>query len=234
MVSILPCRASAPLALLLAAGLAGCCAQGPVAEPPKDEAKWAPLSLAEDRWETHEFGSSGDIARKDGMLVIGHGERLTGCRYTGELADLLGAGMEHYEIRLQARRTWGRDIFLGLTFPVGDPEETERPGYGVASVVLGGWGGMVCGISNVDGKDASSNAWKQDRLFEDGAWHALRLRVDAKEVSAWLDGKPLFAVPRAEVKRFNLHPEVEPTAPFGFFTFGTTGELKDIEVRRLD
>ena len=48
----------------------------------------------------------------------------------------------NYEIRLEAKRTDGNDFFCGLTFPVQE---------GFATLIVGGWGGGVTGISNIDG-----------------------------------------------------------------------------------
>ena len=197
------------------------------------EAALKPLPLAESDWEAYDFGSSGAITLGDGMMALQHGERLTGNHYTGDVSKLLGPTLDQYEIQFEARFTYGHDIFVGLTFPVGhEPAPGARAvGYGQASLVLGGWGGSTCGLSCTDGADASTNIWKQSRRFEQDRWYAVRLRVDAGAVTVWLDGAELFRVPRDEVKLFALRSEVEPTAPLGFFTYGTSAELRKLAVR---
>ena len=72
----------------------------------------------------------------------------------------------NFEISLDAKRVQGHDFFCGLTFPVGDS---------FASLIVGGWGGAVCGISSIDGNDASSNDTTTRRKFDNDKWYHIRL-----------------------------------------------------------
>lgn len=224
-------RKSIPFAILLLG--AACQATPPASQPavpitkgraPVDDDLFFVLPMADGTWTYVDFGSNGGVELEKDTLVIHQGERLEGVKYAGKPEDILGASLDRYEIKLEVQRTGGHDILLGLTFPVGAKESS--------SLVLGGWGGSVCGISSVDDKDASGNEWKSIRNFEDGKWYAVTLRVDASQVRATLDGKELFSVPRAG-HAFGLRAEVEPTAPFGFFTFGTSAKIRNIAVREL-
>lgn len=185
---------------------------------------WFAVPATEESWTYVDFGSNGGVELAGDDIIIHQGERLEGLKYVGGPADLLGASLDHYEIKLEVQRTGGHDILLGLTFPVGTKES--------ASLVLGGWGGSVCGISSVDEADASGNAWKSIHSFEDGKWYAVALRVDDTTVAATLDGKPLFNVPRAG-HHFGLRAEVAPTAPLGLFTFGTSAKVRGFSVRQF-
>ncbi len=177
------------------------------------------------RWEPLDFGFNGQPTIAPDLLSIPSSERLSGVAFKGDLDALLGPAHENYEITLQAQRIDGHDIFLGLTFPVG-PKES-------ASLVLGGWGGSVCGISLVDGLSANENAHQTIRHFEDKEWHTVKLRVDAKEIRAWIDGDTLFTVVRKPETHFSVRAEVEPTAPLGLFTFATTAQIRCLAVRKL-
>ncbi len=174
-------------------------------------------------WQNLDFGSNGDSEITADLLTIEHGERLAGLQFTGDVDALLGKAREHYEITLEAQRTAGNDLFLGLTFPVGKES---------ASLVLGGWGGSVCGISSVDGADAATNAHKSIHVFDDNRWYRVRLQVTPGRVQAWLEGKPLFDIARAKVKRFEVRGEVGQTVPLGLFTFGTSAQIRNMAVRK--
>lgn len=217
-----------PLAVLVCALPMGACSLfGQKTAPAQSAAQaipWFAVPIIEAGWTYVDFGSNGGVELAHDVITLHQGERLEGLKYAGNAAELLGEKLDCYEIKLEARRTGGRDIFLGLTFPVGTKES--------ASLILGGWGGSVCGISSVDGGDASGNPYKSIVNFEDNQWYAVTVHVDAKEVSATLDGKPLFSVPRAG-RHFDLRAEVEPTAPLGLFTFGTSAQVRGLSVRQL-
>ena len=56
--------------------------------------------------------------------------------------------MSDYEVTLEAMRVDGNDFFCGMTFPAGkDP----------CTLIVGGWGGTVVGLSSINGMDASEN-----------------------------------------------------------------------------
>ena len=88
----------------------------------------------------------------------------------------------NYQVDLDAMRVNGSDFFVGLTFPVKD-----KP----CSLICGGWGGGVCGLSSIDGMDASENATTTYRGFEKGKWFHIRLRVHDKRIQAWIDDKQI-------------------------------------------
>ena len=67
-------------------------------------------------WEPLEFGGSGEVLVKDGVLSIDEGVELSGVKFSKPES----LPTSNYEIEFEARRTYGFDFFCALTFPVGD------------------------------------------------------------------------------------------------------------------
>src|SRR5437899_5887392 len=82
-----------------------------------------------------------------------------------------------YEVTLEGKKLAGNDFFCTTTFPVGDS---------FCSLVVGGWGGRVVGISSINGADASENETHRDMEFKQGQWYRVRIRVTAKRIEAWV------------------------------------------------
>ena len=104
-----------------------------------------------DGWERTNFGGEGDITVEDGAITLDYGADLTGVHRDWPLQRM------NYEVELEAKKVEGGDFFLGLTFPVGDEQD--------CSLILGGWGGGVCGLSCIDSYDASENETTDYRHF---------------------------------------------------------------------
>jgi len=96
-------------------------------------------------WEIVRYGGEGKPYVKNGALVLPMATDglMTGVRWIGDSLPII-----NYTIYYEARRVEGIDIFAGLTFPYGNT---------FASLIFGGWGGMVNGLSSIDGYDASEN-----------------------------------------------------------------------------
>lgn len=170
-------------------------------------------------WTETKFGGEGDVLLKDGAIVLTQGNDMTGVTITRK--DL---PTSNYEIRVDARRVQGNDFFCGLTFPVKkDP----------CSLILGGWGGGVCGLSSIDGLDASENSTSSGREFEKGKWYTIRLQVTDSMITAWIDSEKVLEQ-ELEGRRISIRSEVDLSRPLGFSTWRTTGELKNIRLKKLD
>lgn len=178
------------------------------------------------RWEPINFGGEGDAFFKDGALNLDYGSPLTGVKYKGDLADLLGESIDHYAITLQAQRVEGTDLFLGLTFPVGKD--------GHVSLVLGGWGGAITGLSNLDDLNASENKTTQYHAFEDKQWYKVKILVTPQKIQCWLDEKRIVDVQRADHTKYDTHGAVIDTKPLGLFSYGTWGRVKELKVWPLE
>lgn len=168
-------------------------------------------------WTTTVFGGEGETLVRDGKIWLDPGSPLTGVHWTGSFPRI------DYEFSVDAQRVDGSDFFCGLTFPVGDDHLT---------LVLGGWGGSLVGISCLDDKDASDNKTMRTMLFEDRTTYRVGIRVTPTRVVATLDGKTIVDLdPRAH--RLSLRPEVEPSKPLGISCFATTATLERLRWRPL-
>ncbi len=230
------CSFSAWQTRLTAALLAGCALLGsfsadlygqdkkadedkPVKEPAVKEG-WKPLIKKDslDGWEVTEFGGQGEVKVVGDQLSLALGEPLTGITWKGK-----DFPKENFEIKLDAQRVTGSDFLCGLTFPVGD---------GHASLIGGGWGGGLVGLSSVDGSDASENSTSTFRDFKNGQWYNFRVRVDDKNVTAWIDDERVFQQER-QGHEFSVRAEVMSNRPVGFCVFQSKVIVKNFEWRPL-
>jgi hypothetical protein len=154
-----------------------------------------------------------------GAIIIEPGQPLSGITWDGKALPKV-----NYEIRLEAQRVEGTDFFCALTFPV----EEEH-----CSLVLGGWGGGVVGLSSIDGFDASENETTGYETFEDGKWYKVRVRVTGDRIQAWLDEERIANV-ETDGKRIGVRIEVDPSRPLGVSTFQTKGAVRKLEIRDLN
>ncbi len=184
------------------------------------EANWTALFNGEtlEGWSEVNFGGQGEVYIEDGRIILEMGEPLTGVTWTGEFPKL------DYEVRLDAARLAGTDFFCGLTFPVGD---------GHCSLILGGWGGSLVGLSTVDRRDASENQTRSYRGFADDQTYRVHLRVTVERIEAWVDGELIVNQPTAG-HTFGIRPEVGRSRPFGIASFRTAAALSNLGMRRLD
>ena len=169
-------------------------------------------------WQPTKFGGEGAVKIENGQIVLETGKSLTGITWAGgELPKT------NYELALQAMRVEGHDFFAGITFPVGDS---------FCSLILGGWGGSVVGLSSINFMDASENETSQSIEFENGRWYNVRIRVTPEKIQAWLDDRQIIDQALRDNK-ISVRMEVEPSKPLGIATWKTKGALKEIRLRRL-
>jgi len=169
-------------------------------------------------WEETPFGGEGLVRVVNETIVLEFGEPLTGITWRGgPLAPM------PYDIRLEAQRLGGNDFFCGLTFPVG---------ASACSLILGGWGGSLVGLSNLDGKDASENETTQRIGFDDRRWYVVRVRVTADRIQGWLDEQRIIDVGTAG-RQISVRPEVDASRPLGIASYRTRAALRRIETRSL-
>jgi hypothetical protein len=184
------------------------------------EPEWTPLFDGKTlgKWKTTDFAGHADVSVKDGVILLPQGGDMTGINLEAAPATM------DYEVEFQARRIEGDDFFGALTFPVADKHVT---------FVLGGWGGSVVGISNVNGENASENETTQYRNFEKGRWYRIRVRVTKAKIEAWIDTDKIVDLD-TEGKNLDMRiGEIESSKPFGIATWRTSGALKDIRWRKL-
>lgn len=168
-------------------------------------------------WEASDFVSPGAVEVRNGTLVLGRGEPLTGITWAGEFPKM------GYELTLQAMRLEGSDFFSAITFPVGDDPCT---------LVIGGWGGSVVGLSSIEGTDASENETGRWMRFENGQWYRIRLRVTTEKIEAWIDDEQVIDF-HHRGRLLSIRIEVLPSQPFGIATWQTSAALRNIRLRAL-
>ena len=192
--------------------------------PPKaatvDKDGWKSLFNGKDLegWKITNFGGEGEVFLEEGAVVISQGSSdLSGIHTEQELPK------SNYEVQFEAQRAAGSDFFAGLTFPVKDS---------YCSLIVGGWGGGVCGLSSLSGMDASENETTSYGDFKKGQWYKIRLVVTDDHISAWIDDKQIVDVDTTG-QRISTRFEVDRSKPFGFATYQTTAKLRNVKLRPL-
>jgi hypothetical protein len=179
-----------------------------------------------DGWRAIEFELGGGAQASlgdDGSLQLGAGDPMAGIVFD-DPDFVLPQG--DYEIELEAKIVDGNDFFCGLTFPV--------PSQGTScTLIVGGWGGTVVGISNVNGADASINTTRHDRPFEARRWYKIRTRVTAEYLDVWIDGVPVIELDIRERKIAMRPGAIEQCQPIGIATWKTAAAYRNIRLREL-
>jgi hypothetical protein len=194
------------------------------AQPPESTADKHPEMILFDgtnldNWSKTDYAGKGEIFIDENQtLVMEMGATLSGIHWTGD--DL---PVENYEISLQARRTLGSDFFCGLTFPYKDAH---------ATLILGGWGGSLIGISSIDDFDASENETGDAYIFEEKEWYDIRLLVMETKLRVFINGETVIDADVDGKKVAMRVGEIEMSVPLGITTYGTTGEFKNIVLRK--
>jgi hypothetical protein len=207
------------LILSIAPFLASVAAE-PVAEVAKEWVLFDGKSL--DDWEPVDVGGSGTVEVDSGNLIINLGEGVGGAVYK-KAATL---PVTNYEITLEAQRLSGVDFFCGLTFPVGDLKTC-------ATLICGGWGGSVTGISSIDDLDAANNATGTYQRYEDEKWYKIRMRVTPENLSAWVDDKQVVDIDIKD-RKISVRPgPIESYLPLSVTSYNTAAAFRNIKMKNL-
>ena len=196
----------------------------PKAEPKaeaKAEEKWQPLFNGKDLdgWKVTDFGGEGEVEVAEKSLIINMGQPMSGITWSKKDPP----HKIDYEIRLEAKRVAGTDFFVGLTFPVKDSH---------CSLIAGGWGGGVIGLSSINDFDASENGTTQYQEFKKDQWYKFRLRVEADRIQGWIDDKQVIDQELKDV-RVSTRIEVDDSKPLGLSTYETKAAIRNFEIRAL-
>ena len=204
--------------LVLAAPLllAACAASGQEKKETNEMVLFDGTSLK--NWKKTEYGGEGAVEVKDGKIVVEMGAQLSGVTWSGpELPKT------NYEVSVEAMKIDGSDFFCGIAFPVGKQ---------TASFVAGGWGGGVCGISSIDGGNASENETSLVKSFLKDKWYKFRLRVEPEKILVWLDGEKIIDV-GIKGREVEIHPAMEAGLPLGLATYTTTAAFRNVTLKKL-
>jgi hypothetical protein len=167
--------------------------------------------------DENDFERHGPVTVENQELVLAAGKAATGIAWTGAPPRM------NYEISFDAKRIEGSDFFCGLTFPVGRD---------YVSFIMGGWGGGVIGLSNLDDMSAVENETTGYQKFEPNQWYSVRLRVTPGKVEAWIDNKQVIDL-KTEGRKLSIWWEQEPVRPLGMASWYTKAGLKNIVLKRL-
>ena len=154
-----------------------------------------------ENWEITDFAGHGDVGLDgNGSAVLEFGIALTGMHWIGDELPRV-----NYEIHWQAKKVMGTDFFGSLTFPYLKNH---------ATLILGGWGGALVGISSIDGFDASENETATAHLFKQNQWYSESLRVTASHFKFWVDQEKLIDVEVIDRDISMRSGEIENSARF--------------------
>ena len=170
-------------------------------------------------WEIVRFGGEGEPFVKNGVLVLPMAVYglMTGVSWDGPTLP-----KNNYAIYYEARRMEGNDIFGGLSFPYKDS---------YATLIVGGWGGVVCGLSCIDGRDASENETTKYINFKDEQWYPINLRVTTDSICAVIDTVQVVNIATAGRR---IHLRGGTLAPdLTLCTYLTTGEIRNLRIKKL-
>ena len=169
-------------------------------------------------WKLTNFGGESEVVVKDGVLVFQPGYPMTGLTYEKEFPKI------NYEISLEAQRAEGNDFFCGLTFPIGENH---------CSLILGGWGGSVTGLSTINGAAANENGTTKYISYKAGKWYKIRLRVTEAKVEAWIDDKQVVDQKSKEVE-YGILISVARSKPLGLCAFETKSLVRNFGYKSLE
>jgi len=171
-----------------------------------------------DGWKKTESFKAGGVKVEDGAIVIEAGGPMSGI--TSTRTDL---PTTDYELSFEAKRMSGDDFFAASTFPVGKSFIT---------LINGGWGGSVTGLSSLNGADASENDTRRFVKYRNGTWYRFRVQVTDDVIRCWIDDKETFAVNYRD-QQVKTRLETRSNQPLGFATYRSQGAVRAIEIRML-
>lgn len=185
---------------------------------PFDGEKWRELfdGASLNGWRETDFKQGGSVTVTNGLLVFHRGQSFVGVNHTNEIPFL------NYELAFDAMRLDGSDFFCALTFPVRES---------CCSLIVGGWGGGIVGLSNVDGGDASENETTKYVSFESGRWYRIRLRVTEQKIEAWIEQKKVVNLVTTGRKLSVRFGEIMMSQPFGLASWETSAAFRAIKIR---
>ncbi len=202
-------------------------------DPPKsktDATQWRSLFNGKDlgNWKLvkgddfaipkdREKNGSAPAVVKSGEIQLDVGDSATGIKWEGKFPK------SNYEIELEAKRTAGSDFFCGLTFPVQESGLT---------LITGGWGGWVVGLSCLDGFYAIKNDTVVPIKFKNDQWYRIRVRVDEKAVEVWVDDKSIIYI-EVDDHKLTVSEEMQPCMPLGIATWNTASSVRNLRYHEL-
>ena len=170
-----------------------------------------------DGWKITNFALPGPVYVTKGEMLLEMGDGCTGITWTGVYPVM------DYQLSLDAKRIDGYDFFCGLTFPVNDA---------FCSLIVGGWGGSLVGLSCIDKRDASNNETTNWMNFKENQWYHITIEVSKGKIKAMIDDQVVIDF-STDNHYLSIRPEVSDNIPLGIASWNTTAALKNIRLVRL-
>jgi hypothetical protein len=172
-----------------------------------------------DGWRILQYGGDGMPHVRNGSIVLPRSETgtMTGVCWVGGSLPVM-----NYEIFYEARRVVGSDIFAALTFPYGDT---------YATLIFGGWSGIVNGLSSIDGYDASENETCQYFSYNNNQWYPVQLRVTPDSIRSTV-GREKVVDLATTGKDIHLRTDILDTG-LTLWTYVSTGEIRNLRIKKL-
>ncbi|MFW5759625.1 MAG: 3-keto-disaccharide hydrolase [Cyclobacteriaceae bacterium] len=168
-------------------------------------------------WEIANYGTQGEIYIEDDAIILGVGDGLTGITWSDTFPT------DNYRISLQAKKINGSDFFCGLTFPVRNSHCT---------FIVGGWGGALVGLSNIDGLDASQNDYQLYRNFVKDRWYKIGIQVEEGIISAYIDDEEVIRID-SDDHDIGIRADIALSTPVGISAWNTKSAIKNIKLVHL-
>ena len=169
-------------------------------------------------WQPNQGSRVGKVEVKDGSMVLRTGEPMTGVTLTRQDLPTL-----NYRLIYEANRTEGNDFFAAATFPVG-------PSF--VTLVNGGWGGGVTGLSLINGDSAAENETNHFLKYQNNIWYRFEVEVTTRAVRCVVDGAEVVLFPH-EGAQLKTRLETRVNQPLGFATYRSTGLIRLVEIKPL-
>lgn len=187
-----------------------------------NEEEWTPLFDGETltNWVSLNNYGAGEVAVADGAIQLPTGTMATGIRYDNKDMPF---PTSNYEIRFTAERRSGSDFFAAITFPVGSS---------YCTLINGGWGGTLVGLSSINGMDASENSTSSFHDFKNKVKYRFKVAVTNDSILAWIDDEPVVLL-RTAGSNVSTRFEMERCKPLGFAGWVCHGAIYSIEYRLL-
>ena len=162
------------------------------------------------------FVAGGPVKCEKGEIILTEGAELTAVRWTGEFPR------NNYELLFEARRVDGFDYFAAPTFPVGKD---------YVSLITGGWGDTVVGLSCIDDQLAADNETCKVMGLKNKQWYQFHIKVAEPKIEVWIDKDQVIDFNRKgrRLSVFNM----EPLRPLGIASWCTTGAVRNVRVRAV-
>jgi len=170
-------------------------------------------------WKPTSFPGGGKTGCEQGLILMESGSPFTGITRVERIPTM------DYEVTLEALRLSGSDFFCGLTVPVLNSS---------CSLIVGGWGGSLVGISSLDGRDASENETTRTMDFENGRWYRIRVRVTSARLEAWIDEQQVANVVTTNKRIAVRSGDIELSQPFGICCWQTFAACRNLQIRLVN